>query len=326
MALQLYSILPSPPVSKGFAQDVFSVFFEQWFGEQPFTKRNKIGIHSVSNADKNDFGLSWTIRIMGRLDVFSLQSATSYAEGGVGGSQAIKQCWEGRGKPWSLVGRATTEHWGKVSLSCFSQQDICPSMEETCPILSLESHFLLYTCSTSHHSEITSMTTFTCTPLNRTKQIQASLFRADWSHHSKPDSGPSREEPARTAPCTSLTQPLKSTSTWLCCGMSAQLEQTRVWHLQQPQEMPNEEQMAGLEAGAATKSKWWTADFWDTSSKKCLLGRSNKPDSTSSSSSYFTKGCFSATNCSLWEKPRFNLHSEGRLTIIKGSLCWSMLW
>lgn len=219
---------------------VFSIFWTVIW-RTPFTKRNKIRIHSVSNADKYEFGLSWTLRIMGRLGVFSLQSATSCAEGEVEGSQAIKQCWRGRGKPWSLVERATTEHWGKASLSHFFQQDILPPMEETCPILSPESQCLLYTCSTSHHSEITSMTTCTCTPLNRTKQIQASLFRAERSHHSKPDSAPSREEPARTAPCTSLTHPFKSTSTQLCCCTSTQLEQTRVWHLQQPLEMPNEE-------------------------------------------------------------------------------------
>lgn len=33
MALQLYSVLPSPSMPKGFAQNMFSVFFEQWFGE-----------------------------------------------------------------------------------------------------------------------------------------------------------------------------------------------------------------------------------------------------------------------------------------------------
>lgn len=264
MSLQLYSVLPSPPMSKGFAQDVFSVFFEQWFGEH-LSRKEKIRIHSVSNADKYEFGLSWTLRIMGRLGVFSLQSATSRAEGGVGGSQAIKQCWRGRGKPWLLVGRATTEHWGKVSLSCFSQQDIFPPMEETCPISSLESHCLLYTCSMSHHSEITSVTTFTYTPLNRTEQSRFRPLCSGQTEATTPNqTAPSREEPARTAPCTPLAHPSKRASTRLCCGTSAQLEQTRVWHLQQPLEMPNEEQMAGLEAGEATKAKWWTAGFWDT--------------------------------------------------------------
>lgn len=41
MALQLYSVLPSPPVSKGFAQNMFSVFFEQWFGEHLSQKEIK---------------------------------------------------------------------------------------------------------------------------------------------------------------------------------------------------------------------------------------------------------------------------------------------
>lgn len=60
------------------------------------------------------------------------------------------------------------------------------------------------------------------------------------------------------------------------------------------------------------------------SKQKCLLIPSNKPDSTStysSSSSSFTKGCFSATNCSLWEMPCFNLQPEGCLTIVQRSLC-----
>lgn len=78
---------------------VFSIF---WTGvwRTPFTKRNKIRIYSVSDVDKCEFGLSWTLRIMGRLGVFSLHSATSCAERGVGRSQAIKQCWRGRRKLW----------------------------------------------------------------------------------------------------------------------------------------------------------------------------------------------------------------------------------
>lgn len=67
----------------------------------------------------------------------------------------------------------------------------------------------------------------------------------------------------KNSPCLSLHPP-KSTSTLLCCGTSAKLEQTRFWHLQQSLEMPNEEQMAGLGEGAVTKAKWWTANFWDT--------------------------------------------------------------
>lgn len=58
MALQLYSVLPSPPMSKGFAQNTFSVFFEQRFGEYLSQKKNKTRIYSVSNADKYEFGLS----------------------------------------------------------------------------------------------------------------------------------------------------------------------------------------------------------------------------------------------------------------------------
>lgn len=243
MALQLYSVLPSPPMSKGFAQDVFSVFFEQWFGEH-LSRKEKIRIHSVSNADKYEFGLSWTLRIMGRLGVFSLQSATSRAEGGVGGSQAIKQCWRGRAKPWLLVGRATTEHWGKVSLSCFSQQDIFSPMEETCPISSLESHCLLYTCSMSHHSEITSVTTFTCTPLNRTEQIQASLFRADWSHNSKPDS-PKQRGACKNSPLHIPRTPFQNGQhtavLWHVCTAGAN---------------------QGLTPPAATGNAKWGADGW----------------------------------------------------------------
>lgn len=82
-----------------------------------------------------------------------------------------------------------------MSLSSFSQQDIFPSTEETV----LPCHLSPTACSTSQHSEITRMITFTCTPLNRTKQIQASLLRADWSHHSKQDS-PKQRGASRTAP------------------------------------------------------------------------------------------------------------------------------
>lgn len=138
------------------------------------------------------------------------------------------------------------------SLSCFSQQDIFPSMEEICPTLSLESHCLLHTCSTSHHSEITRMITFTCTPVNGTKQIQASLLRADRSHHSKPDSAPSREEPARTALCTSL--PRAPALGWAVAHLHSWSKPG--FDLQQSLEMPNEEQMAGLGVGAVTKTKW----------------------------------------------------------------------
>lgn len=43
MALQLYSVLPSSPTPKGFAQNMFSVFFEQWFGEYLSQKEIKSG-------------------------------------------------------------------------------------------------------------------------------------------------------------------------------------------------------------------------------------------------------------------------------------------
>lgn len=153
--------------------------------------------------------------------------------------------------------QSTGAKW--VSAPSPSKTSFLPSTEETV----LPCHLSPTACSTSQHSEITRMITFTCTPLNRTKQIQASLLRADWSHHSKQDS-PKQRGACKNSPCTSLTHPPKSTSTWLGCGISAQLEQTRFWHLQQPLEMPNEEQMAGLGVGAVTKAKWWTADFWDT--------------------------------------------------------------
>lgn len=129
---------------------------------------------------------------------------------------------------------------GKVSLSCFSQQDIFPSREEICPALSLESYCLLYTCSTSHHSEITRITTFTCTPLNRTKQIQASLFRAVWRHLSKPDSAPSREKPARTAPCTLTKAPAH------CCAV----EHLQSWS------------KAGFDTSSSHWKCQWGADDW----------------------------------------------------------------
>lgn len=80
-------------------EHVFSIFWTVVW-RIPFTKRNKIRIYSVSNVDKYEFGSSWTLRITGRLGVFSLQSATAYAESRVGRSQATKQCWRGRGKLW----------------------------------------------------------------------------------------------------------------------------------------------------------------------------------------------------------------------------------
>lgn len=134
MALQLYSVFPSPPVSKRFAQNVFSIFFEQLFWRTPFTKRNRIRIYSVCNAEKYEFGLSWTLRIMGRLGVFSLQSATSYAEMGVGGSQAIKQCRRGRGKPWLLAGRTTKSTGTKwVSAASPSKKSFLPWRKSVLP-------------------------------------------------------------------------------------------------------------------------------------------------------------------------------------------------
>lgn len=200
-----------------------------------------------------------------------------------------------------------------------------PPMEETCPILSPESHCLLYTCSTSHHSEITSMTTCTCTPLNRTKQIQASLFRAERSHHSKqtqPQAERSLQEQPPAHPSHTLSKALAhscavahlhswskpgfdtSSSHWKCQMRSRWLG----WKQEQQPKLSGEQLIFGTHENK----------------QKYLLIPSNKPDSTStysSSSSYFTKGCFSAANCSLWEMPRFNLQPEGCLTIMQGSLC-----
>lgn len=65
------------------------------------------------------------------------------------------------------------------------------------------------------------------------------------------------------------------------------------------------------------------------SRQKCLLGPSSKLDNTSTYSSScldFTKYCFSATTCSLWEMPCFNSQQEGCLIIVQGSLWWSTLW
>lgn len=160
-------------------EHVFSIFWTVVW-RIPFTKRNKIRIYSVSNVDKYEFGSSWTLRIMGRLGVFSLQSATAYAESGVEDHKPLSNAEEGEESFDSLQDgpqQNTGAKW--VSAASPSKTSFLPWRKSVL----LESHCLLYTCSTGHHSEITRMITFTCTPLNRTKQIQASLLRADWGHH-----------------------------------------------------------------------------------------------------------------------------------------------
>lgn len=205
MALLAVPCSPQPIYVKRVCPErVFSIFWTVIW-RTPFIKRNKIRIYLGSNADMYEFGLSWTLRIMGRLGVFSLQSATSYAERGVGRSQATRQCWRRRGKLWSLAGRATTEHWGKVSLSCFSLKDIFPSREEICPALSLESHCLLYTCSTSHHSEITRMTTLIVLPWteqSRFRLLCSGQTEATTPNQTQPQAERSQQEQPPAHPCT----------------------------------------------------------------------------------------------------------------------------
>lgn len=127
----------------------------------------------------------------------------------------LKQCWRGRGKLWLLAGRATTEHWGKASLSSLSQQDIFPSMEEICPTLSPESPWLLHTCSTSHHSEITRMTTFTVLPW--TEQSRFRLLCSGQTEATTPNqTQPQAERSLKEQPpaCFSHTHPKATAHSW----------------------------------------------------------------------------------------------------------------
>lgn len=307
---------------------VFSIFWTVIW-RTPFTKRNKIRIHSVSNADKYEFGLSWTLWIMGRLGVFSLQSATSCAEGEVEGSQAIKQCWRGRGKPWSLVERATTEHWGKVSLSHFFQQDILPWRK---PVLSCHLSPTVYCTPALQATTLKSPAwphalVLPWTEQSRFRPLCSGQNEATTPNQTQPQAERSLQEQPPAHPSHTLSKALAhscavahlhswskpgfdtSSSHWKCQMRSRWLG----WKQEQQPKLSGEQLIFGTHENK----------------QKYLLIPSNKPDSTStysSSSSYFTKGCFSAANCSLWEMPRFNLQPEGCLTIMQGSLCWSTLW
>lgn len=171
-----------------------------------------------------------------------------------------------------------------------------------------------------------------CSPSNKTKPLQASLFRADPSHSSKPDSALCREEPAGTAPCPSLAHPPNALAHRCAAARLHRLlpggnstrsnlsvdTSSRHWKCRMRNSLLGRKQeQQPKESGEQL--------IFETheSRRKCLLGPSNKLDNTStysSSTSYFTKCCFSATNCSLWEKPRFNLQQEGCLTIMQGPL------
>lgn len=146
--LQLYGILPSPPMS-GFSQDVFSICVSNTDLENSFHRKNKIRIHPVSHGDKYEFGLAWTLMILARWGVFSLQSTIFYAGGRAGRSQTIKQCWSGKGKLWSLVGKGHHRALGQSkSQLLLPARNIFPPMWETCCTLAawvpLTALYLLY--------------------------------------------------------------------------------------------------------------------------------------------------------------------------------------
>lgn len=144
-----YTVFPPAHLSQTeFGQDMFSICVSNTDLGNSFHKKQsetkKIRIHPVSHADMYDFGLAWTLKILVRWGVFSLQSTVFCAGKRVGRSQTIKQCWGGRGKLWSFEGKGHNRALGQ---SCFSQQErsFLPGRKPVL-LLSLECHCLLYTC------------------------------------------------------------------------------------------------------------------------------------------------------------------------------------
>lgn len=115
MVLQLYGIVPIPSMSnRVWPGHVFNMCFEHWFREQLWVLQKKKTKHQHPPSFSIwQFGLSWTLKILVRWGVFSLQSTIFYARGRVARSQTVKQCWRGKGKLWSLVGKGHNRALGQ---------------------------------------------------------------------------------------------------------------------------------------------------------------------------------------------------------------------
>lgn len=132
----------------GFGQDLFSICVLNTDLENSFhKKKNKNNKKKKKSGSTQflmltgEFGLAWTLMILVRCSVFSLQSTVFYAGGRVGRSQTIKQCWRGRGKLWSLVGkghnRAVGQGESRLPLPARNTFPPCPTLVAWVPLSAL---------------------------------------------------------------------------------------------------------------------------------------------------------------------------------------------
>lgn len=239
--------------------------------------------------------------------------------------KALVTCREGpqqsSGARWVSAASPSKKYLSSLSYSCCLSPTVCfiPAIKPTTLKFSGWWHSLLVLPWTNQSR---------CRPLcsGQTRAIPQNLTQphAERSPQEQPPAPPSHTLPnalAHGCAVAHLHQTLPGGNTawskpsfdtsgshWKCQMMGRLLG----WEREQQPKQSGEQLILG------------THESW----QKCFLGTSNKLDNTStysSSSSYFAKCCSSATNCSRWEMPRFNLQQEGCLTITQGSLWWSTL-